>query len=94
LYRHVAGIRQAPGGRAWRDVVIAPHLPPGLAWVNASFASPRGLIHAAAVDVGGGVVELTVEVPPGVRAEAVLPRSGARVHVAAGVRHVLRDVAA
>lgn len=91
LYAHVAGIRQAVGSVAWRAVVIAPQLPGSLAWVNATFSSPRGLIHAAAVDVGGGVVELTVEVPPGVVAEVVLPRSGARVHISAGMRHVLRD---
>jgi len=91
LFSRVAGIRQAAGGRAWRDVVLAPVLPAGLDWVNASFDSPRGLIHAAAVDVGAGAVELTVEVPPGVRAEVVLPRSGRTVLIAAGVRHVLRD---
>jgi hypothetical protein len=83
LYSFVSGIQQqGVGSVGWRQVRIAPHLPPGLQWVNASFDSPRGLIAVAVERLAGdaGVVlqvtRVTITLPPGV--EGVLALDGLR----------------
>lgn len=101
LYRYVAGIQQwaisggaAADAAAWAAVRIAPALLPGLHSVHASFDSPRGLISVAYEwDAAEATdrVDLTVEVPPGVFAEVVLPLSGTRVSIASGGRRELSD---
>ena len=106
LYRFVAGIQaleEGVGAAPWTSVRIAPALIPGLDSVEASFDSPRGLISIAyralarrngSLGTGeNSTLILTVEIPPGVNAEVVLPLSGARVRVTAGSRHVLHDSA-
>jgi len=95
LYAYVAGIRQVGGGSGWREVLLAPVHVEGLLWVNATFDSPRGLFASAYVasttSDGRRSMELTLTVPAGVRATAVLPLSGARVALRAGRTTVLTD---
>jgi hypothetical protein len=70
-YAYVAGIRQQPGSTGWRRVIIAPE-PGALTSARASFQSPRGRI---AVDWTrkGKRFEMTVTVPRGMEAEAIMP---------------------
>ncbi len=70
-FAYVAGIRQQPGGVGWRKIVIEPH-PGPLTHAQASFDSPAGHI-AGQWRRADGVFELTVEIPNGVDALAVLP---------------------
>jgi hypothetical protein len=95
LYAYVAGIRQVGGGSGWREVLLAPVHVEGLLWVNPTFDSPRGLFASAYVasttSDGRRSMELTLTVPAGVRATAVLPLSGARVALRAGRTTVLTD---
>ncbi len=70
-YAYVAGIRQQPGSVGWRKVLIAPD-PGHLDSASASFQSPSGTI---AVDwkQRQGTFTMTVTIPPGIEAEALLP---------------------
>jgi hypothetical protein len=70
-YAYLAGIRQQPGGIGWKKVLIAPD-PGSLESVSASFRGPSGTI---TVDWKRhqGMFTMTVSVPPGVEAEALLP---------------------
>jgi hypothetical protein len=78
-YAYVAGIRQQPGGIGWRRVLIAPN-PGPLENASASFESPSGRIDVHWEQRKEGF-EMTVTIPEGVDAEAVLPD---------GARHVLK----
>lgn len=77
-YAYVAGLRQAPGGRGWKDILIAPQPPPADAGANAitsvdvEFMSPEGTIR---VDwrISGGRFRLVCAVPEQVRATVILP---------------------
>ena len=55
------------------EVIISPHPLPGLDWVNASFTAPEGVIAVYWRRVGGGAIDLEVELPPGVRGSLVMP---------------------
>jgi alpha-L-rhamnosidase len=96
LYRFAAGIQQdgtaATRSTGWSNVRIAPVLLPGVFWLQASFDSPRGLIFVeVSHDQLSGVVNVMAEVPPGVIAHVVLPRSHRRVELTPGIRIGLRD---
>ena len=76
LYKYVAGLQPVGvGGDAWSRVRIAPQLPRGLEWVNASFESPRGAFAVACERRGSRVVAM-LTVPPGVEAVYVSPATG------------------
>jgi alpha-L-rhamnosidase len=71
LWRSVAGIDQAPGSLAYRDLVIEPHFGSRLQWVTARFDSPRGLIEVRWQQRDRDV-DIDVEIPPGRPAEVRL----------------------
>jgi alpha-L-rhamnosidase len=91
LYRYVAGIQQQVGSVGWNAVTIAPAFLPELGWMNASFDSPRGLIHVAYSIENFTALSMAVEVPPGVLADVILPLSRSRVKLTPGMRSVLYD---
>jgi alpha-L-rhamnosidase len=76
LWRSVAGIDQAPGSLAYRDLVIEPHFDSRMDGLTARFDSPRGLIQVrwrrSDLDV-----DIDVEIPPGRPAEIRLVAAGA-----------------
>jgi hypothetical protein len=103
LFTYVAGIQGTGGAAAgrsgclWDSVRLAPAWGlPGLSWLNVSFDSPRGLISVAFEPVPAGAedgaeLQLTVQLPPGVQGELLLPRSGARVPLVGGATVSRRD---
>ncbi len=70
-YAYVAGIRQQPGGVGWKKVLIAPN-PGSLESASASFKSPSGKIEVKWKQRKGSFT-MTVTIPKGVEATAVLP---------------------
>jgi hypothetical protein len=70
-FAYVAGIRQQPGGVGWRRILIAPN-PGPLDSASASFDSPSGQVKVHWVKKDKKF-ELTVSIPPGVEAQAVMP---------------------
>ncbi len=72
LYRHVAGIEQADDSVGFRRLRIAPLLTERLERVEAGYESVRGLIEVEWARIGGDV-HLSVALPPGTRADVVLP---------------------
>jgi alpha-L-rhamnosidase len=80
-FAYVAGIRQAPGSIGWKKILIAPN-PGSLRSVSATFNSPSGEI-AVRWRQRGGRFEMTVRVPPGAVADAILP-NGEQHHLQAG----------
>ncbi|MBB5139565.1 alpha-L-rhamnosidase [Thermocatellispora tengchongensis] len=83
LYARVAGIDQAPGSVAFRDLVIAP-VPGGrLTSASARYESPRGLI-ATAWELKDGAFSLDVTIPPGARAVVRLPIGGGTHEIGSG----------
>lgn len=89
LVRRVAGIRQAPGSRGYRDVLIAPAHLPGLASAGGSYRTPFGWVRVK-WDRTDADLELGVEVPSGVRALIVPPGSRAGTIPVSPGRHVMR----
>ncbi|MBN2446267.1 MAG: family 78 glycoside hydrolase catalytic domain [Phycisphaerae bacterium] len=80
-YAYVAGIRQQPGDVGWHKVIIQPH-PGPLTSAAASFDSPAGHITSKWRRTAG-VFNLTVEIPKGVAAVAILP-DGSRHELSPG----------
>ena len=70
-YAYVAGIRQQPGSVGWKKVLIAPN-PGSLESASASFKSPSGKIEVKWKQRKGSFA-MTVTIPKGVEATAVLP---------------------
>ncbi|MFC7645990.1 alpha-L-rhamnosidase C-terminal domain-containing protein [Streptosporangium lutulentum] len=71
LYSGVAGIDQAPGSVAYRELVIRP-LPGELSRVGASYESARGLISVSWRNDDEGF-RLQTRIPPGATATVHLP---------------------
>ncbi|MFF5288365.1 glycoside hydrolase family 78 protein [Paractinoplanes globisporus] len=70
LHRYVAGLTPtAPGYRAFE---VRPRPGGGLTWAHAAHESPYGRIEVRWSVTGGGI-DLSVSVPPGTTATAVLP---------------------
>ncbi|MEU4328350.1 glycoside hydrolase family 78 protein [Nonomuraea dietziae] len=84
LYSGVAGISQARGSVAYRDLVIRP-LPGDLTWARASYESVRGRIAVSWERTSQGFV-LDVSVPPGASATVHLP-DGQTHRVPSGDHH-------
>jgi len=72
LWRSVAGIDQAPGSVAYRDLLIEPRLGGRLDSITASFDSPRGMIKVSWRRVPHGIGG-RLEIPPGLPAEVRVP---------------------
>jgi hypothetical protein len=70
-YAYVAGIRQQPGSVGWHKVLIAPE-PGPMESASASFDSPSGKI-AVKWEKHKKDFEMTVTIPEGVEAVAVMP---------------------
>jgi alpha-L-rhamnosidase len=89
----VAGISQAPGSVAWREVVVEPALVGDVASASASsYNSVRGTI-ASAWERRGGRLTLDVTVPPATTALVRVPiADGAEVQAPAGAVEVVSDV--
>jgi alpha-L-rhamnosidase len=73
-YENLAGIKNAPGSTAFKDIVISPVFPEGLDMVDASFDSPYGPIksHWSNKD---GKLKLDVTVPGNASALVRLPEN-------------------
>jgi len=70
-YAYVAGIQQQPGSVGWKKVFIAPN-PGSLESASASFAGPSGIIKVKWKRLKEAF-SMTVTIPKGVEATALLP---------------------
>jgi alpha-L-rhamnosidase len=80
-YAYVAGIRQQAEGVGWKDILIAPN-PGSLDHASASFTAPTGKITVDWQQAQGNF-QMTVTVPKGIKANALLP-DGKRQMLKAG----------
>ena len=80
-YGYVAGIRQSPGSAGWKNILISPQ-PGELDCAEASLQTPVGRVTSRWTKRQGRF-GLEVEVPPGIRATAILP-SGKSVTLRGG----------
>ena len=76
-YAYVAGIRQKAGSVGWANILIAPY-PGSLEYASATFSAPSGKI-AVNWRQANGQFEMTVTIPKGVAAEALLPDGNRKV---------------
>ncbi|WP_082467378.1 alpha-L-rhamnosidase [Leifsonia sp. Leaf264] len=90
LHTHVLGLRQAPGGVAWEQFVIAPVIGAGLTHARGWFDSPQGRIDAA-WRIDGDDIEIELVVPPASRATIIFP-GGEVVEAAQGSVHECRPL--
>jgi alpha-L-rhamnosidase len=74
LYGRVAGIDQEPDSVAYRRLLLRPTVDGQLTFASARFESPRGRV-ACGWEVDGDLVQVEVEVPPGVTASLHVPTS-------------------
>lgn len=74
LYSDVAGIDQAPGSIAFRDLVIRPRPGGRLDWVRAGYDTPYGRV-STGWELADGVLRLEVSMPPGANATVHVPTS-------------------
>jgi alpha-L-rhamnosidase len=72
VYRYLAGIDQSKDSIAYEKVLIQPILTNRFEYVEASYESVRGKIASAWRRIESGF-EVTIELPPGVTGELVLP---------------------
>jgi alpha-L-rhamnosidase len=70
LHRYLVGLQRVDP--TWRRFRVQPRPGGGITWASAEHDSPHGRV-AASWRVAGEAFELTVSVPPGCRAEVVLP---------------------
>ena len=75
LFRYVAGIRTAPGGDAYRHVIIGPYLADDLTTASATIHTVRGEI-SSAWRREADRLELRVAVPANTTAKIVIPTLG------------------
>jgi len=68
FFRSLAGLRQQPGTRGMRHLLIAPRLPGDLQWVEASTAAAGGIVSVRATRS-----QVTVTIPEGCDAIVVKP---------------------
>jgi alpha-L-rhamnosidase len=72
LYGGVAGIDQAPGSVAYRDLLLKPTVGGRLDWARARQETPRGTV-SCGWTLADGELRLDVAVPPGSAATLVVP---------------------
>jgi alpha-L-rhamnosidase len=89
FYEDLAGIRNQPGGVAFKTICMKPYPVKGLDWVRASFRSPYGTIASHWQKEDGHFV-WEVVVPPNTKAELYYPLSfgGKPQQVPSGARFV------
>ncbi|MBX3464610.1 MAG: family 78 glycoside hydrolase catalytic domain [Planctomycetes bacterium] len=75
LQRSLLGIRQAEGSVAWRQIVVAPAVVPGLAWAQGHHDTVRGRVASSWRRHGDGLV-LAVEIPANAQAVVRVPMLG------------------
>ncbi len=76
MYKWVAGLNQAPDSSGFDKLTWRPWRGPELEAARLSFRSVRGLI-ALEWERSAGALRARISLPPGSRAEILLPRSGA-----------------
>ncbi len=89
-YAYLAGIRQQSGGVGWKKVLIAP-TPGSLESAAASFNSPSGMIKVNWKQKNGRF-SMTVTIPKGIEATAMLP-SGEQRELKAGTTKFVTKIA-
>jgi alpha-L-rhamnosidase len=72
LYGHVAGIGQAPGSVAYREILLRPQPGGRLTWARAEQETARGLV-VCGWSLDGDRLTVTVTVPPGSTAILEVP---------------------
>lgn len=72
LHEHTLGLRQAPGSVAWRSIVIAPTVAPGIRWAKGTHESPHGTIRVH-WQLYGGNLRIDADIPAGTEARIVFP---------------------
>ena len=72
IYRYLAGIDQAEDSIAYEKVLIQPIFTDRLEYVEASYESVRGTIASSWRTIESGF-EVSIELPPGVTGELVMP---------------------
>jgi alpha-L-rhamnosidase len=72
LYGHVAGIAQAPGSVAYRDLLLRPTPGGTLTWARAEQETARGTV-TCGWSLAADRLTVTVTVPPGSTAHLVIP---------------------
>ena len=75
FYHDLAGIQYDPALPGFQHVIIKPAFVGGITWVNASYASGRGLI-ASAWSLTNNSVTLSVTIPVGATGSIYLPMLG------------------
>ena len=85
MYNCLAGINYDPQKPGFQHIIIAPHFPKRLTWVEASYESVAGLIHTR-WERQGDSIRINVEVP--VNATATL-RIGAEETLLGAGRHAI-----
>jgi hypothetical protein len=89
FFNSLGGIRPSRGAVAFDSVVIRPLPPPasaGLAWLNASITTVRGIVNSSWTLDEAGHFTLTTVTPPNMAVEVILPdgsqhRPGSGEHV-------------
>ena len=84
LISGLAGIRQAPGSVAYRQVEIAPAIVGDLTHVSGTYATPQGTIRSAWRKEANGEFRLEVTIPSGTTAEVRVPAAEGKRVVASG----------
>ncbi|MEV6384952.1 family 78 glycoside hydrolase catalytic domain [Streptomyces sp. NPDC051773] len=82
----VVGIRQAPGGAGYRELVIDPRPVGDLTHAEGSYRTPYGVVSARWTRENGSF-RLDVELPPNTTAEIRLPAPGPPARVVGSGRH-------
>lgn len=82
IYKHVAGIANAPGATGFKRIVLAPHPDRRLGFVDAQYRSVSGVIRSAWRYDEAGRCRWTFTVPAGV--EATVKANGEMKQYAAG----------
>ncbi|YCK81318.1 glycoside hydrolase family 78 protein [Arthrobacter sp. D3-18] len=72
LHEHTLGLRQAPGSVAWRSIVIAPTLAPGITWAKGTHESPHGTIRVH-WQLDGDDLRIDADIPAETEARIVFP---------------------
>ncbi len=76
MYKVVLGINPDPQAPGFEHVIIRPRPGPGLSWARGSYDSIRGRI-ASGWKLSDGKLELSLELPPNVRATVFMPATNA-----------------
>ncbi len=72
FYQSLAGINYDPERPGFKNIIMHPHLLPGLTWAKASLDSPQGLV-ASSWQIQNGQFHWNVVVPPHATATLYLP---------------------